>query len=79
MYTAEMATTFKKILPPKNFGVVLYDNDNFITLQIDPKDLLKLSNEEKISAVEYINTVKNTLEKLGAIVFIVREAIEKND
>jgi dihydrodipicolinate synthase/N-acetylneuraminate lyase len=79
MYTPEMATEFKKIVSPKNFGVILYDNDDFVTVQIEPKDLLNLSSEEKIEAVQYINNVKDTLEKLGAIVFIVREAIEEND
>jgi hypothetical protein len=76
MYTAEMATAFKAIVPPKNFGVVLLENDDFITIQIDPKELLAVPEEELESAVKYINDVKSTLEGLGAIVMILREALE---
>jgi hypothetical protein len=76
MYTAEMATAFKAIVPPKNFGVVLLENDDFITIQIDPKELLAVPEEDLESAVKYINDVKSTLEGLGAIVMILREALE---
>ena len=71
-----MATAFKAIVPPKNFGVVLLENDDFITIQIDPKELLAVPEEELESAVKYINDVKSTLEGLGAIVMILREALE---
>jgi len=76
MYTTEMATAFRAIVPPKNFGVVLLENDDFITIQIDPKELLKVPYEDMETVVKYINDVKNTLEKLGAVVLIVREALE---
>jgi hypothetical protein len=76
MYTAEMATAFKAIVPPKNFGVVLLENDDFITIQIDPKELLAVPEEELESAVKYINDVKSTLEGFGAIVMILREVLE---
>lgn len=78
MYTPEMATAFKSIIPPKNFGITIYDNDNFITLEINPKDLINLLDEDKPVVVKYINDVKNTLEELGAIVFVVREALEEH-
>ena len=71
-----MATAFKAIVPPKNFGVVLLENDDFITIQIDPKELLAVPEEDLESAVKYINDVKSTLEGLGAIVMILREALE---
>ena len=71
-----MATAFKAIVPPKNFGVVLLENDDFITIQIDPKELLAVPEEELESAVKYINDVKSTLEGLGAIIMILREALE---
>jgi hypothetical protein len=77
MYTAEMATAFKAIVPPKNFGVVLLENEDFITIQIDPKELLAVPEEDRASAVKYINDVKSTLENLGAIVMILREALEE--
>jgi hypothetical protein len=78
MYTPEMATAFKTIVPPKNFGITIYDNDNFVTLEINPKDLVDLLDEDKTIIVKYINDVKNTLEQLGAVVFIVREALNDN-
>jgi len=77
MYTAEMATAFRAIVPPKNFGVVLLENDDFITIQIDPKELLAVPEEDLEAAVKYINDVKSTLEGLGAIVMILREALEE--
>jgi hypothetical protein len=76
MYTAEMATAFKAIVPPKNFGVVLLENDDFITIQIDPKELLAVPEEDLEVVVKYINDVKFALESLGAIVMILREALE---
>ncbi|NBR61484.1 MAG: hypothetical protein EBT86_07505 [Actinobacteria bacterium] len=77
MYTLEMATAFKEIIAPKNFGVVLYDADNFITLVIDPKDIEGLSKEEMEPIVKYINDVKKTLENLGAVVFVVRDSVNE--
>lgn len=71
-----MATAFRAIVPPKNFGVVLLENDDFITIQIDPKELMQVPDEEKEQAVKYVNDVKKTLEALGAVILIVREALE---
>jgi hypothetical protein len=77
MYTPEMASAFKNISAPKGFGVVLYENDDFLTMEIDPKELINLSDDDKVKAVEYVNQVKKTLESFGAIVFIVRKALEE--
>jgi hypothetical protein len=77
MYTPEMATAFKAITPPKNFGVVLLENEDFITIQIDPKDLINLLDEDKPAVIQYINDVKKTLEDHGAIVMILRQALEE--
>ena len=77
MYTPEMATAFHAIESPKNFGIILYENDDYITVKIDTEELLSLNSEEQEVAVKYINDVKNTLENLGAIVLIVREALSK--
>ena len=77
MYTAEMATAFRAIVPPKNFGVVLLENDDFITIQIDPKELLAVADNGIEDAVKYINDVKSMLEGFGAIVLILREALEE--
>jgi hypothetical protein len=76
MYTLEMATAFKAITPPKNFGVTILENDDFLTIQIDPNDLVNLSDEDKPAVVEYINAVKKAFEDEGAVVLIVREALE---
>lgn len=72
-----MATAFKGIIAPDGFGVVLYENDDFITIEVDPNDLIKLSDEDKILAVDYINDVKRTLESFGAVIFIVRKALDE--
>ena len=76
MYTPDMATAFKSIVPPKNFGVVILDSHDFLTIQIDPKEILSIAEEDKASVVQYINDVKKTFEDLGAVVLIVREALE---
>jgi hypothetical protein len=76
MYTPDMATAFKSIVPPNNFGVVILDSDDFLTIQIDPKELLSIAEEDKASVVQYINDVKKAFEDLGAVVLIVREALE---
>jgi hypothetical protein len=76
MYTPEMATAFKAIIPPGNFGVTLLDNDSFITIMIDPEDIESLLDNEVDAAVQYIKDVKTALENNGAIVYIVREALK---
>ena len=77
MYTPEMASAFKAIKAPEGFGVVLYENPDFITVEVDPKDLIKLSDEDKLEAVKYVNDVKRTLESFGIVVFVVRKALEE--
>lgn len=77
MYTIEMAKAFKKIKAPKNFGVLVYENENFITIQINPKQLINLTEKETEDAINYVNKVKKTFENLGAVVFVIRETIEK--
>lgn len=76
MYTLEMATAFRAITPPNNFGVTILDNDDFLTIQIDPKDLTNLLDEDKPAVVQYINDVKKAFEEQGAVVMILREALE---
>jgi hypothetical protein len=74
MYTVEMATAFKSIVPPQNFGVMIYDADDFLTIMIEPKDLENLDNDQAEEIVKYINNVKKTLEDHGAIVLVVRNS-----
>jgi len=79
MYTLEMAKEFKAIKAPKGFGVVIYDNENFITVQVNPEKLLNLTEKQTQDIVDYINNVKQTFEKLGATVFVVRETLENKN
>lgn len=64
---------FHSIRAPKNFGVQLIDNDTFITVKAKEDIFMRLSDEGKREAVEYMIRVKNALEYNGAIVLLVRE------
>jgi hypothetical protein len=76
MYTVEMATAFKSIVPPENFGVTILDAEDFLTIQIAPEDIESLLDNQVDAAVKYINDVKKALEEQGAIVYVVREALK---
>ena len=76
MYTLEMATAFKSITPPDNFKLVIMENEDFLTIVIDPEDIENLSDEQVDPAVKYINDVKKALEDEGAVVFVVRDVLE---
>lgn len=71
-----MANAFKSIVPPENFGVTILENDDFITVMIDPEQIESLLDDQVEPAVKYINDVKKSLEDHGAIVFVVREALK---
>ncbi len=74
MYTVEMASAFKSIVPPENFGVTIHDANDFLTIAIDHKDLEQLSSDKAELAVKYVNDVKKALESCGAIVLVVRSS-----
>lgn len=76
MYTPEMSTAFHAVTPPKNFGVILMDNEDYINIMIDPEEFLELSEDDQVIAVDYINGVKKALQDAGAIVQIIREVVE---
>ena len=76
MYTLEMATAFKSIVPPENFKLVVMENKDFLTLVIDPQDIENLQDHEVEPAVKYINDVKKALEDEGAVVFLVRDVLK---
>jgi hypothetical protein len=76
MYTVEMATAFKSLVPPENFGVTILDANDFLTVQIDPEDIESLLDHQVEDAIQYIKDVKRVLEEQGAIVYIVREALK---
>jgi hypothetical protein len=80
MYTDAMKRAFHSVVPPKGFsGIELIDNENFISIRLDEKNFVTLSDEEKRKAIEYVFRVKHALEDNGAVVLVVRKALgEKN-
>ena len=76
MYTDKMRIAFHSIPAPKNFGVTLIDNDNFITIKLDERSFVRMTHDEKLDAVKYITNVKKALEMEGAIVLITREPLK---
>jgi hypothetical protein len=73
MYTDAMKRAFYSVTPPKNFGVQIIDHDNFITVKAKEEVFMRLLDEEKRGAIEYMIRVKKALEDNGAIVLLVRE------
>jgi hypothetical protein len=75
MYTDQMRVAFRSLDHhcPKGFGVSLEDNEHFITVRASEKMFMKLLDEDKRRAVEYMVRVKKALEDNGAIVLLVRE------
>ncbi len=73
MYTDAMRRAFHSITPPKNFSLQLIDHDHFITVKASEKQFMKLLDEDKRSAIEYMVRVKKALGDNGAIVLLVRE------
>jgi hypothetical protein len=80
MYTLEMKRAFHSITPPPNFEVQLFEHNVegmfFIEIVADEKKFIKLLDEEKRGAVEYMVRVKDALERNGAIVQVTRKAID---
>lgn len=76
MYTTEMAKAFHSIRPPKNFSVQLLDNDHFLVVRANEKEFMRLAEDGKREAIEYLAKVKSALEQNGAIVLLVREGSE---
>lgn len=76
MYTDSMRTAVHSIIPPKNFGVDIIDNESFLTIKLNEKDFVHMVHDEKIQAVQYVAKVKDALEQNGAIVLVTREAIK---
>jgi hypothetical protein len=77
MYTDAMKMAFHSITPPPGFGVRLEDNDTFITIRAKEEIFMRLLDEDKRRAVEYMVRVKAALEDNGAIVLLVREGGEE--
>ena len=73
MYTDDMRRAFRSIYPPKNFQVDIVDNDHFLSVVAREDVFMRLLDEEKRAAIEYMVNVKKALEINGAIVMLVRE------
>lgn len=58
---------------PAGFKLKVVDNNNFITLCAEENSFMKLLDEDKRRAVEYMVKVKEALEANGAVVLLVRE------
>ena len=73
MYTDAMKRAFHSITPPPGFGVQVIDHDNFITVKAKEEVFMRLLDEDKRRAIEYMVRVKKALEDNGAIVLLVRD------
>ena len=77
MYTDEMKRAVHSITAPKGFGLDIIEHNTegitWIELVADEIKFMKLLDNEKRSAVEYMVRVKKALEDNGAIVLLVRE------
>lgn len=58
---------------PQNFNLTIVDNEHFLTVKASEKEFMRLLDEDKRRAVEYMVRVKKALEDNGAIVLLVRE------
>jgi hypothetical protein len=76
MYTDAMQRSFRSITPPKGFGVQIIDNDHFIVVKAKEEIFMRLLDEDKRRAIEYMSKVKAALEDNGAIVMLMREGGE---
>ena len=73
MYTESMKMAFHSIQPPPNFKLTIIDNEHFLTVKANEREFMRLTVEDRQSAVEYMIRVKKALEYNGAIVLLVRE------
>lgn len=73
MYTDDMRRAFRSITPPKNFYVSIFDNEHFLSVVAKEDVFMRLLDEEKRHAIEYMVKVKKALEDNGAIVLLTRE------
>ena len=76
MYTDAMRMAFHSIPAVKGLAVDLIDNEYFITVRIDEKQMVALSHDQKMEAFEYIIKVKKALEDAGAVVEVMRKALK---
>ena len=75
MYTLEMKRAFRSLdsYCPKGFSLRVMDNDQFITLAAEEAAFMRMDDQNKRKAVEYMVRAKKALEDNGAIVLLIRE------
>ena len=75
MYTDQMRMAVHSLAhhAPKGFALTIIDNEHFLSVKASEKDFMKLLDEDKRRAVEYMVRIKKALEDNGAIVLLVRE------
>lgn len=75
MYTLEMQRAFRSLdsYCPKGFSLKVMDNDQFLTIIAEEATFMRMTDEDKRKAIEYMIRVKKALEDNGAIVLLVRE------
>jgi hypothetical protein len=76
MYTDDMRRIVHNFIPPKGFGVDIIDNEHFLTIKLDEMHFVRMSHDDKISALQYVVKLKEALEQNGAIVLVTREAVK---
>jgi hypothetical protein len=76
MYTDNMKKAFHSILPPKNFSVLIIDNEHFLTIKLNESSFINMVHDEKIQALQYVVKLKEALEQNGAIVLVTREVLK---
>lgn len=75
MYTDAMRMAVHSLAhhAPKGFNLTIIDNEHFLSVRASEKEFMKLLDEDKRRAVEYMSKIKKALEDNGAIVLLVRE------
>jgi hypothetical protein len=75
MYTDEMKTAFRSLdhYAPPGFKLQIIDHDTFLTVKASEPQFMRLLDEDRRRAVEYMVRVKKAFEENGAIVLLVRE------
>jgi len=76
MYTDIMRKIVHSIPAPKNFGIEIIDNNQFLTIKLNEKSFLYMGHDDKITSLQYIIKLKKALEDCGAVVLITREAVK---
>lgn len=68
MYTETMRKAVRSIPAPKDFNMDIVDYDHFLTVQFYESQWRHFTDKERLRCLLYMETVKKTLEKLGASV-----------